>query len=564
MSFLRKQESIFIENLDSCLRGNDVKGDDMNRREFLKGSAAAVGLAGLGTGIGESSWADRPKPYNLYWGDMHCHCGISYGFGSLEDAFKAAVENRLDFCSVVGHSSWHDTPRDPETFKRIKHYIVDHDEGYARLARLWPDVKRQTKAMLKPGKFVAFLAFEWHSTKYGDRNVYYFEPEGQIVKADSVQQLLDKMKGKKALVIPHHIAYLPGSRGIDWDYFVESEQSPFVEIFSFHGASMSETSPYPNLREMGPRSIEGTVETGLKRGYKFGFIASTDNHGGYPGSFGEGKVACYAGELTQQSLWEAFKSRRVYAVTGDRIIVDFSVASAFMGSELAEPGERQINLSVKGEDFIDYVDLVKNGCVIKRFNPQCNVSPAKSGHVGAKVRFEWGWGRKHELAEWEGQLLLSDGRIKSINPCFRSQALGYDPKRTRDNFVTYLSRIISQSETGCRFHSFTRGNPTPLTPLNNSLLLDVAMPRNASIQANVNGRTFEHTLAELLEGQRSHLVRGYLDVAVSFHRAVPENAFTVNAGYVDSKRENPTDYYYLCVRQKNNQWAWSSPIWVKA
>ena len=90
------------------------------------------------------------------------------------------------------------------------------------------------------------------------------------------------------------------------------------------------------------------------------------------------------------------------------------------------------------------------------------------------------------------------------------------------------------------------------------------MPRNASIKAKVNGRVFEHTLAELLEGQRSHLVRGYLDVAVSFHRAVPEEAFTINAGYVDSKRENSTDYYYLCVRQKNNQWAWSSPIWVKA
>ena len=59
----------------------------------------------------------------------------------------------------------------------------------------------------------------------------------------------------------------------------------------------------------------------------------------------------------------------------------------------------------------------------------------------------------------------------------------------------------------------------PLTPLNNSLLLDVEMPLNASIKAKVNGREFEHTLAELLEGQRSHLVRGYLDVAVSFHRA---------------------------------------------
>ena len=88
------------------------------------------------------------------------------------------------------------------------------------------------------------------------------------------------------------------------------------------------------------------------------------------------------------------------------------------------------------------------------------------------------------------------------------------------------------------------------------------MPLNASIKASVNGRKFEHTLAELIEGQRSHLIGGYLDVAVSFYKAVLEDAFTLNGHFTDSKPENPSDYYYLTVRQKNNQWAWSSPIWV--
>lgn len=25
---------------------------------------------------------------NIYWGDLHNHCGITYGFGSLENANK--------------------------------------------------------------------------------------------------------------------------------------------------------------------------------------------------------------------------------------------------------------------------------------------------------------------------------------------------------------------------------------------------------------------------------------------------------------------------------------------
>lgn len=522
-----------------------------------------IAAANLGLSHFQSCQAKTTGAYNLYWGDMHCHCGMSYGYGSPEDAFKAALENRLDFCSLVGHSSWHDTPRDQATFERIKGYIVFHDQGYLRLERMWPDIKKLTRSMIKPGQFIPFLAFEWHSTKYGDHNVYYFEPTGEIVKADSIKELRAKMSGQKALVIPHHTAYLPGSRGTDWDYFVEGEQSPFVEICSFHGASMSSNAPRPFLREMGPRSIEGMTETGLDRGNKFGFIASTDNHGGYPGSFGEGKVACYAKDLTAESLWEAFKARRVYAVTGDRIIVDFNLNDAFMGTEIAHTGKRNIDLSIQAEDFIDYVDLIKNGYVIKRFNPPFRVSPAKDKAVRAKVRFEWGWGRKMNLTEWHGKLTLTDGHIRSINPCFRSQVFGYDPNRTRETFITHTSRITNQSQTGCSFHSFTRGNPTPLTPLNNSLLLDLEMPLTASLKADVNGQKFEHTLAELLEGQRSHLIDGYLDIAVSFHRAVPLRAFTLNAHYTDAEPENPTDYYYLCVRQKNDQWAWSTPIWVK-
>lgn len=176
---------------------------------------------------------------------------------------------------------------------RIKEYIVYHNEGYVRLANVWPKVKELTKANLKPGTFIPFLAFEWHSTKYGDHNVYYLEPEGEIIKADSIQELRDKMKKKEALIIPHHIACLPCSRGIDWNYFVESSQTPLAEVYSFHGCSVSDTSPYPNLREMGPRSYEGTMEADILKGNKFEIIGSTDNHFGYPGSFGEGKAAVY-------------------------------------------------------------------------------------------------------------------------------------------------------------------------------------------------------------------------------------------------------------------------------
>ncbi len=539
----------------------------MDRRSFLKSATGAAGLAALGIPTAVSCSPQEKSPYNLYWGDLHCHCGISYGRGALEDAFEAAREQRLDFCSVVGHSSWHDTPRDEEHMRRIKDYIVYHDEGYERLARLWPEVKRLTREAVEPGKFIAFLAFEWHSTRYGDHNVYYLEPDGEIVKADSIEELRDRMKDHDALVIPHHIAYAPGSRGIDWDHFVESEQSPFVEVHSFHGCSVTDTSPYPMLREMGPRAYERTMEAGLKKGHKFGITGSTDNHYGYPGSFGEGKVAVYARELTPTSLWEAFKARRVYAVTGDRIGIDFSVNGAIMGREIRDGGKREIRFAVRGDDFIDYVDLVKNGRTVERFNPPFVPAVKKSSPVRAKFRFQWGWGEKDRFTEWEGALKLSDGRLRDAIPCFRAQPSEGAERDSGERGAlerggTLISRITGQDERSVSFHSYSYGNPTPLTPINNALVLDVEMPPAATIRAEVNGGTFEHTLAELLEGQRSHLVGGYLDVAVSFFRAAPETAFALSGSFLDAGKEEPTDCYYLCVRQKNDHWAWSSPVWV--
>ena len=43
----------------------------------------------------------------LLWGDLHNHCGITYGFGSLQNALKIA-RSHLDFCCITGHAMWPD------------------------------------------------------------------------------------------------------------------------------------------------------------------------------------------------------------------------------------------------------------------------------------------------------------------------------------------------------------------------------------------------------------------------------------------------------------------------
>ena len=88
------------------------------------------------------------------------------------------------------------------------------------------------------------------------------------------------------------------------------------------------------------------------------------------------------------------------------------------------------------------------------------------------------------------------------------------------------------------------------------------MPVQASIALNVNGNHYEHSLTALLEGSRAYFVRGFASEAVRIHRAVPVNSYTFEGRFSDNAPESDTDYYYLRVSQKNNQWAWLTPIWV--
>ena len=67
------------------------------------------------------------------------------------------------------------------------------------------------------------------------------------------------------------------------------------------------------------------IYEGLKRGKQFSFVASTDHHAGFPGSYGDGMAAVWAEEKTKESIWKALKAGRTYAVTGDRIRCRFDI-----------------------------------------------------------------------------------------------------------------------------------------------------------------------------------------------------------------------------------------------
>lgn len=497
--------------------------------------------------------------YKTFWGDLHNHCNITYGHGDMRDAFEAAKQ-QLDFVSVTPHAMWPDIPG--ENDPRLEWVIAYHTEAFKRLrAGGYQKYVDMTNEYNQEGKFLTFIGYEAHSMEHGDHVALNYDLDAPLVECTSIEDWKEKAKGHKVFITPHHMGYQTGYRGYNWKFFTEGDITPFVEMYSRHGLAESDQGDYPYLHDMGPRQWEGTILYGLEQGHKFGIIGSTDQHSGYPGSYGDGRVGVLAESLSRDNIWEALRSRHTCCSTGDKIIIDFRLNDAFMG-DVVKGNSRRIYLNVEGASCIDYVDVIKNGKLLARLNGPMNPAMPQEETVRCKVKVEFGWNREERYVTWNGNLSIDKGRIISVTPCFRGAAFT-SPQPGEKEFHTHVNKIISVGEKSTELEMYTSKNPNTTTPSTQAVILEVEMPKDGVLTADFNGKQFSHTLGELLEGSRSHFMIGWLSEAILFNRAMPESCYTIEHFMEDKEPERDTDYYYIRVRQRDQQWAWSSPIWVE-
>jgi hypothetical protein len=500
--------------------------------------------------------------YQLYWGDLHSHCSISYGHGTVDQALSRARQ-QLDFCSITGHAFWPDMPTDRAVYGDIIDY---HREGFARLTRNWDKLLAKSAAASEPGKFIVLPSYEWHSLKYGDHNVYAAGPILLLQDAPDLPALRARAHEQGAIVIPHHIGYAAGYRGIDWQHF-RDDATPFVEIYSLHGCSESDAAPYPMLHDMGPRDAGSTAEAGWDLGHRFGIIGSTDHHSAYPGSHGDGRLGVFATALTRQAIWEAFLARRVYAATGDRIDARLMINDAWIGSSIRAPGKRQLLLSVRGSDALDRTELLKNGRILQRFfvADTAGLNPV-ARHDCYRLRITWGWGRKDQEVQWQGRLSLSEGSIVEVESCFSGPPVVAPIKQVGDTEVAdnqdLPHEVTERGDREIAWRSTTIGNLSMRHETTQSLSLELQAPLDARIAVEVNGHKIVHALGDLLHAGHSQYLRGWLSEAIRIGPLVPLAECQLIAELEDGP-ERPVDIYRLRVAQRNGQWAWLTPIWVE-
>ncbi|NCN84649.1 MAG: DUF3604 domain-containing protein [Sphingomonadales bacterium] len=332
-------------------------------------------------------------PEQVFWGDTHLHTDNSidaFGFGNRLDAeaalrfargeevtatkgAKAKLSRPLDFLVIADHSDamgatkaimeaprialltnkfllrWHDMMNESEEGSlrvtgelidgaakgTLPASLTDPEETRDRTADLWEKHGETVDQYNEPGKFTAFMGFEYTSMPDGDNlhRVVMFRdspkkmgdtiPFGALGEQNperlwAYMAAYEKNTGGKVLAIPHNSNVSNGrmfamnkfdGSPIDAAYVkTRALREPIVEVTQIKGDSEAHPFLSPNdefadfgvagwdkcnlscTRDMQPESYGGSyVREALKRGleltlsvganpFKFGMIGSTDSH----------------------------------------------------------------------------------------------------------------------------------------------------------------------------------------------------------------------------------------------------------------------------------------------
>jgi hypothetical protein len=508
---------------------------------------------------------DFESRYSLYWGDLHNHNAVGYAKGSLARSIDVAREH-LDFFAFTGHASWHDMPRMPGD--RHMHWV----NGFKTHREHWPETRRMIREA-STTDFVSLLGYEWHSSSFGDYCLVFPEDQPELYLPDHVEPLLDFAQSKGALAIPHHVAYREGWRGANWRNF-RASVTPVVEIFSEQGCTLSDRSPYPMiLHSNGGRVTSQTVRFQLARGLRFGFVASTDDHFGYPGAYGEGVVGVWAEDLTPAAIFNALRARRTVAATGDRIRLVVLANGQPMGSELASSEKRVFAVKAEAPDSIESVELVRDGRVIRRHFPEDHARSGAGLPGRARCRVQYGWGPwaaldLERVCEWDFSIGIEGGRFLGIERCFQSGPFG-------EQIVDHARFASNRS---LDVHSFTSRRQAYLQDPTKAIVCDIEAEADAHLLLELRKPVALNRripLASLVGENEVTFTGVFTSESVCVHRLVFPEETSCRVRWEESSAgasrggpgggfqgvEDRSDCYYVRVRLHNGQYAWSSPVW---
>lgn len=315
-------------------------------------------LAALLDGVmypGNPIWCDAQTP-RIFWGDPHVHTVLS-------DCHPDTCRS-LDFCHIAAR------------YLTGLDWVcaADHVSTGRGSVGKWNAQRAAAAAFNDPPDFVTLLGYEASLVggAGGDNNVYFADDAPMWVDAyegGDTRTLSEALAEYDCILIPHHTTRTGKHGELADRTYLGPERMPAVEIHSKWGTGEYRGNPNPLGKvHPGPAYAQDL----LCMGYPLGFVAGTDSHATMPSGYGRepshvgrlpGLTAVRAPVLSRRAVYDAIKARNCYAVGGERIIIDASIAGGRMGTEIGRPdpgAPRPFVARVAAESQILRIDVVRN------------------------------------------------------------------------------------------------------------------------------------------------------------------------------------------------------------
>lgn len=488
-------------------------------------------------------------------------------------------------------NTWLDHMRVVYDFWGIAYYpydMVDNGAGFKMegmldrelIAADWTLIQKLAERAATLG-FPFYAGYEWQGIGLdGDHNVFQKEIGGPLLLPARYEELEREFQGIEAIAIPHHLAYVLGNRGKNWDTHNETF-SPFAEVYSSHGSSETDRTELSMLRHihMGPRVQNTSYVEGLERGYHVGAIVSGDNHND-PAPYLNGSLCVLSEDRSPASIWEGLKAARVYGVNVGRIRVDVNVDGKTLSEVVPKQEKTPFTINVEGDAPIHRIEMLADNVLEQvyvhagRWEKE---SIGEEAQITLKFRTEFGWGPDTRIfgdtrKEWDIEI-ASEATIDAVLPEWNSTGQTI----VEEEAHRVVARLISRQKMP---KNKWMGNERLM---NEGLGLQVTGRLNDVVTFVVNGRKTEHTIAALL---RSSFVEAEMEEVEALiqsnfgavhskrsdtwwhnaykwkiYQAAPERAYTcIWSGEVDTRE---ISHLRFKVYQENGAIAWLSPIYTE-
>lgn len=280
---------------------------------------------------------------STYFGDIQQHSAHSDGIGSADEVYlRARHRYDDDFVALTDHESFLGKRTGPGEWSFLQDVADRYDQ---------------------PGRFATLLAYEWTGARHpgpGHKCVYVPRRGLELLSRDVLprgEDLVAAIGAQGGIASPHHI----GWTGCD-EAAHDPVHTPVWEICSCHGCYEHADHPLGQRGDL----RDQLVDVMLRKGHRFGFTASTDSHGllYHHGEsrkrdpYRTGLTAVQAKDLSRDAVLEALRTRRCYATSGVKILLDVRVDGAPMGSTIVGEGPVLVEVQAIGTDVIERVDLV--------------------------------------------------------------------------------------------------------------------------------------------------------------------------------------------------------------